>query len=582
MKKLILLCIIFCISNFSFAQGGWIFDTNPLNDVVNYTTIYPYVGCSFVEINGDNFVDLIASPKTVFLNNGDGTFSQTTSLPFTIQNGTAGSSSADLDNDGDNDIIVACVPTKVFFNNGNGTFSDSTSQIPSFGLYGSWAVAIGDYNENRELDFIFAHAAGYHAPAPTTPCKFYRQQSTIFDPLSVSLPPITDSLNSYTNPYWSDYDLDGDMDLFMASGPVMGTSDFDFFYKNLKIETGIDSLVPMTTELFATQTQDGQCYNFIDYDNDGDFDLCLTNYFSAPTRMYKNTGGIYTSIATAFTTTTTNIANCWGDYDNDGDQDVIITNDNQITKYYRNNNGASFTYLAGGFSTPTATNGITNADYDNDGDLDVFTNGIGNNGNTSSVGLFINDTVAGNRNFVNIKLVGVPSNRSAIGTIIKLHAIINGNSVWQMREVNAQNSFQGQNDLRVHFGLGDATVIDSIIIIWSSGATEYHLNYAVNSFYQITEGNGVIILSSVHENNNLQNSVRIFPNPTNSFFNVQLSQINNEPTVYCITNMLGAEILIGKVTHSNFSVDLEHLPSDIYNFTIQSSKGIIYKRIMKL
>ena len=190
------------------------------------------------------------------------------------------------------------------------------------------------------------------------------------------------------------------MDLFMASGPVMGIPDYDFCYKNLKIETGIDSLVPMTTELFATQTQDGQCYNFIDYDNDSDFDLCLTNYFSAPTRMYKNTGGIYTSISTAFTTTTTNIANCWGDYDNDGDLDVIITNDNQITKYYRNNGGISFTYLSGGFTTPTATNGITNADYDNDGDLDVFTNGDGNNGNTSSEDIYVNDTVR-KQNFVN-------------------------------------------------------------------------------------------------------------------------------------------------------------------------------------
>lgn len=582
MKKVKLLCAVLCIYNLSFSQGGWVFDTNPSNDITNYTTnttVYNYTGCSFIDIDGDNFVDLYAAPKTLFLNNGDGTFTQITSLPFTIQNGVWGSSSADLDNDGDNDIILAGVPSKVYFNNGNGIFSDSSLQVPSFGFYGSWAVAIGDYNEDRELDFVFAHAAGYHAPAPAEPCKFYRQQSSIFNPLSVSLPPITDSLSTYTNPYWSDYDLDGDMDLFMASGPVT-IAGFDPCYKNMKIETGIDSLLPMTTELFVTQTQDGQCYNFIDYDNDGDFDLCITNYISAPTRMYKNNNGTYVSIATPFTTATTNIANCWGDYDNDGDQDVIITNDNQITKYYRNNGGISFTYLPGGFSTPTATNGITNADYDNDGDLDVFTNGLGNNGNISSVGLFINDTVAGNRNFVNLKLIGTASNRSAIGAIVRLHATLNGNPVWQMREVNAQNSFQGQNDLRVHFGLGDATIIDSISITWPSGSIDYHVNYPSNAFYEVTESIGIINLS-VNENNNPDNSVNIYPNPTNNSFHVEIAEFNNEPGIYTLTNILGEEMLNGKITHAHFAVNIEALPAGVYTFSIRSSKGLISKRIVK-
>jgi hypothetical protein len=184
----------------------------------------------------------------------------------------------------------------------------------------------------------------------------------------------------------------------------------------------------MTSELFAIQIQDGQCFNFVDYDNDGDFDLCLTNYYSAPTRFYKNNGGTYLSIPTPFTTATTNIANCWGDYDNDGDLDVIITNDNQITRYYRNDNGV-FVFLSNGLSTPTATNGAANADYDNDGDLDVFFNGVGNNGNTTSVGLYRNDTVAGNRKWVNIKLTGTASNKSALGAIVRLKSTINGQPV---------------------------------------------------------------------------------------------------------------------------------------------------------
>ena len=70
-----------------------------------------------------------------------------------------------------------------------------------------------------------------------------------------------------------------------------------------------------------------------------------------------------------------------------------------------------------------------------------------------------NDAVAGTRKWVNYTLKGTLSNKSAIGARIKIKATINGNPVWQTRMISAQNSFQGQNDLRVHFGLNDATSV---------------------------------------------------------------------------------------------------------------------------
>lgn len=252
-----ILILLLCGCSLLHAQGGWIYDKNPMNATSSFTSIYNYVGCSFIDLNGDAFVDLYVAPQSLFFNNGDGSFRQMASLPFVIRNGVFGSSSADLDNDGDNDIILAGVPSKVFFNNGDGSFLDSTNRIPNFGLYGSWAVAIGDANEDRLPDFIFAHAFGYHAPAPNSTCKFYHQQSPSFNPVNLNLFPLTSVFYPYTNPYWSDYDLDGDMDLFMASGPVSGTPLKDFCYKNLKMESGLDSLVLMTSELFAIQIRMG-------------------------------------------------------------------------------------------------------------------------------------------------------------------------------------------------------------------------------------------------------------------------------------------------------------------------------------
>src|SRR5262249_15618062 len=135
-----------------------------------------------------------------------------------------------------------------------------------------------------------------------------------------------DSLAPYTIPTWSDYDLDGDMDLFIGSGPAQVAPLPDFNYKNLLKETGSFSLERLTSFPFKVP-QDGQTYNFIDYDNDGDLDICLTNYSQAPSRFYLNSDTGYVSLTTPFTTTIGHLSNCWGDIDNDGFLDVLIATD---------------------------------------------------------------------------------------------------------------------------------------------------------------------------------------------------------------------------------------------------------------
>lgn len=548
MRSIILLVLLFLLNLSNIhSQGGWSKITDPLNAVSQYTTIFPYVGASFIDINNDNLIDIHAAPQKLFLNQGNGRYISIAGFSYTLLNGTAGSSWADIDNDGDNDCIIAGSPSKVYINDGSGSFSNGTPLFPGLLTHNSWGAAIGDFDENRGLDVVFAHANGYH-PNPE-PCRFYYQPDSIFGNFSqITGYPFLQQLNSYTNPFWSDYDMDGDMDLFIASGPVNGIGAQDPCYKNMKIELGADTLIKMTTELFAQQIQDGQCYNFIDYDNDGDLDLCLTNYYSAPTRMYRNDGGVYTSLSAPFTNATTNIANCWGDYDNDGDQDVIITNDNAITRYYRNDQG-TFTYLPNGLTTPTATNGVSNSDYDNDGDLDVFFNGVGNNGNTISVGLYKNDTVAGNRKWVNLKLTGTTSNKSAIGSIVKLRSVINGVPVWQVRELNAQNTFQGQNDLRVHFGLGNAQQIDSIIIKWPKGLTETFSNVNTNRFYNAVEGAGLseIIIGITQIGTQIPDNFRLeqnYPNPFNPTTKIKFSipAGNNNNSRLVIYDAMGREI----------------------------------------
>lgn len=558
------------------AQGGWVQVTDTASAVSHYTTSMGYVGASMVDLDGDGYVDLYAAPRTLFRNDGTGRFATLPSLSFTPQQGASGASWADLDNDGDNDVVVASYPSKVLFNNA-GTFADSSPQVPGFTAYASWAAAIGDYNGDRELDFIFAHANGFH-PGTPAPCRLYIQGQPVFSPWADTSYSFTTQLAPYTVPYWSDYDLDGDMDLFIASGPATGTADFDPCFKNLKVETGMDTLVQMTTELFAMQTQDGQCYNFVDYDNDGDLDLCLTNYIGATTRLYRNDMGVYTTVATPFSTTSPNLANCWGDYDNDGDQDVIIANGNVAARYYRNNGNATFTYLPNGFSTPTAVCCIANGDVDNDGDLDLFVNGIGNNGSGTSVGLYLNDTVAGNRNFVNLSLVGVASNRSAIGATVRVKATINGSPVWQLREVNAQNTFQGQNDLRVHVGLGNAAVVDSLVVTWPSGAVDVHVNALANAFYQVTEGMGIATHARPAHWEGMD--WEVFPNPVHDLLTIACPG-QGEALTYRILDARGRWMAGGALDGAIHVVPVQGWPAGVYLVQVVGQTTHVATRVVK-
>lgn len=522
MKKLLIITLSL-VSICSISQNGWTALTPSVLPILNQNIPGKYLGASWVDINGDDRIDLFAAPNKLFLNQGNGTFLAIDTLNFTpIKNNgvnfVGGSSWADLNDDGLPDCVIASEPSRVFKNNGNSTFTDVSPQIPNLNTIPSWGCAIGDWNKDKYLDFYFAHASGFHSNLNTTG-RLYLNTTSSLTPLNKINYAITDSLRPYTVPYWSDFDLDGDMDLFVASGPG-GSPGYDYCYRNLKIELGSDSLQRMTNNLFTQQKQDGQCYNFIDYDNDEDFDLCLTNYAGAVSKLYRNDGGTYTIVSTPWSSTLPFLANCWGDYDNDGDLDMVTSSDNFSTRYYQNNGNGTFTQISGALSLPPGSAGIVNCDFDNDGDLDLFVHG-----SNSARAFFKNDTLAGSRKWVNIKFIGNPSNKSAIGTIIKTVATINTFKTYQLREINAQNSFQGQNDLRVHFGLGNATVIDTMYIKWPSGNKQTVTNIIPNQFYTIIEGGSLNPITSVKNLTLPGQDLTIFPNPSG---NIMFIKSNSE------------------------------------------------------
>ncbi len=515
MKQLLILPALlfpFCLLN-SQSLFTKITDTPP---AMFTNTAAPYKGAVWIDFDQDNWPDLFVSQRFLFRNTRDGGFVQFPDVAGAAAGQfAAGSSWGDIDNDGHPDCITASLTSGVHRNNSDSTFTLITSELPNFSAYSAWDCALADADNNGRLDLLYVHAAGGFHPTGPFPCRLYLQ-NTDGDFTQITGYEFTDGNAPYTIPTWSDYDLDGDMDLFIGTGPANNPpgAQPDYNYKNLLKETDTFTLERLETFPFKVP-QDGQVYNFIDYDNDGDLDICLTNYSQAPSRFYQNNNGTYVSKSTPFTILAGHLSNCWGDVDNDGFLDVLIATDGDPNaRFYRNLGNGSFAAAQIAGAADTKICGIVMADYDNDGDLDFYTNGA-----TTGRALFRNDDLAGNRNWAQFTLEGVQSNRSAIGALLRLKTAAG----WQIREVSAHNSFQGQNDLRQHFGLNEATSIDSLEVRWPSGLTQTFTNLMPNLFYKLVENENIgIIVGTTEPNEKIKLTIQ--PNPVNREFEIRADE----------------------------------------------------------
>ncbi|HET9233159.1 MAG TPA: FG-GAP-like repeat-containing protein, partial [Candidatus Eisenbacteria bacterium] len=210
----------------------------------------------------------------------------------------------------------------------------------------------------------------------------------------------------------------------------------------------------------------GQGAAWGDFDNDGDLDLFVANYGTAD-KLIRNEGDDH--FAQITTGPLGDLGNgtgvAWGDCDNDGDLDLYLANYGQANKLLRNEGGTAFTAITSGpLGNAGNGTGAAWADYDLDGDLDLY---LVNDGQSNV--LMRNDLVS-SRHWLELRLVGTVSNRSAIGTRVELYS---GGTV-HVREVSGGSGYMSQNELPLHFGLGSASQADSILVWWPSGLIQRH------------------------------------------------------------------------------------------------------------
>lgn len=462
-------------------------------------------GAAWADFDGDNDLDLFVvtgfapANNNVLYRNDAGSLTRVLGTDV-VQDAAESvcSTWADTDNDGDLDCYVSNLVNNggMFYLGQPGTAPalNFTAGLTNAALKGT-GCAWGDYDNDGFVDLVVAAIFGQGTGITTPNRIFHNNGNGTFTEIT-GIPP-TSTFDSCHHPTWSDYDGDGDLDLFFASGGA-GFTKRDQMYRNQLRETGTATFTPITTGVIATDFRDSQVLSWVDYDNDGDLDLYAINYSSVPNQLYRHDGNTFTKVPAAGIATDLGAAHgvVWGDFDNDGDQDAYVVRDlSQSNRYYRNNGDGTFaTVIAGAFVNEALSNyGAAAADYDQDGDLDLF---VPTARSEAASVLYRNDLANGNHWLV-VRCEGTHSNRSGIGAKVRVRAIIGGVPRWQLREILAGTSYGGHNALEAHFGLGEAAEADSVKIEWPNGLVEVVTHVQADRVLRVVEDTTTPVIGAV-------------------------------------------------------------------------------------
>ncbi|MBX7107459.1 MAG: FG-GAP-like repeat-containing protein [Chitinophagales bacterium] len=293
----------------------------------------------------------------------------------------------------------------------------------------------------------------------------------------------TDDSGNYGS-VWTDFDNDGDIDLYIAkcrqavNDPNDGRRIDVLFVNDGNNNYTSDAAAYGLADSAQTWTA-----NFADIDNDGDLDVIQTDY-DVPAKLLENDGtGHMTNITagSGFNMTVIPIESVMEDFDNDGFVDILVSGSDY--QFFHNDGDKTFTKLPGIFGTSNMES-FAIGDLNHDGKVDVYASYANIYTTPTSVDdiYWLNSSSNGNH-FITINLTGTTSNAGALGA----RATIYGAWGKQVREVHAGESYGTCNTSSLHFGTGSASVIDSIVINWPSGAVTSIMNPAVDQFIDVVE-----------------------------------------------------------------------------------------------
>jgi hypothetical protein len=470
----------------------------------------------------------------LYHNNHDGTFTDVTQKAGLTHTGWGqGVCVGDYDNDGRDDLFVTYYGKNVLYhNNGDGTFTDVSNSAGVAGNGKSWGsgCAFLDYDRDGHLDLFVSNYVAFDlatAPAPgDRPNCLWKGVPVMCGPMGLPSAPnilyhnrgngtfedVTKEAHiDKTNGHYSlsvstlDFDEDGWPDIYVACD-----STASILYRNNHDGTFTDVAVIAGAAFNEDgKEQAGMGSTVADYNGDGHLDIFKTNFSDDTSTLYRNNGnGTFDDVTTAAGLGLHTQYLGWGamffDFDNDGWPDLLLVNGHvypevdsqhlgsnyEEPRVLYHNNGpdksghvtfADISAQSGpGITAATSSRGLAIGDLWNDGKLSAVISNM-----NAPPSLLVNSTRTPNH-WLAIKTVGTKSNRDAIGAKLRLKV---GNRIL-IDEVRSGSSYNSNNDMRIHFGLGPATKVDWLEIAWPSGLTERFANPSIDRIQTLKEGTG--------------------------------------------------------------------------------------------
>lgn len=465
-------------------------------------------GCAVtvVDVNNDGLDDILVMDQsqnlTVRLQNKDASFI-TYPLGQVYGSKVWGMAAADVDKNGWKDVVTGSGSAALIKLGWNGT--TVTSNITQLAAsYFVQNVLFGDFNNDGWVDLEVNDDNDY--------AKIYvNNNGTLNLTTTLINTEINPGMTYGNDPYdsgnygsvWTDFDNDGDMDLYISHCRQSTSSSTDQRRRDrLFVNDGSNNYTENAQAYGIEVTDFKQTWttSFGDIDNDGDQDIVMTNH-GENGQILKNDGtGHYTDITAGSGFSTSGfdpIESMVEDFDNDGYLDILVSGGGGGNSYllYHNNHDNSFTLATLPFAAQT--NGMLSfglGDLNHDGKTDVFASygDVYNNPTSTDDVLYLNST-ANSNHFITFALTGTVSNPDAIGAKVTIYG------PWgvQVREVRSGESYGTSNSAQCHFGIGANTVVDSARIDWPSRQyTNHFTNLAADQFVTVTE-NGCAITGNI-------------------------------------------------------------------------------------
>ena len=501
------------VAVFDYDNDGW-----PDIFIVNGTTLQ-----GFPARNGPT--------SHLYHNNQDGTFTDVTVKAGLVATGWGqGVCVGDYDNDGWEDLYVTYYGKNRLYHNDHGVFKEVAEKAGVAGSGKAWGTgcAFIDYNRDGHLDLMVANYVDLDlsttpAPGESTSCAWKgvpvmcgprglrgatnilylnRGDGTFMDVTTKAHIDRTEGHYAFSVATL-DYDDDGWPDIYVAcdSAPsILYHNNWDGTFTDVAVMAGV---------AFNEdgREQAGMGATVGDFNGDGRLDIFKTNFSDDTPTLYRNNGdGIFSDVTFAAGLGLHTQYLGWGtmffDFDNDGWPDLILANGHvypEVDKFhlgsgylepsvlYRNNGNGTFTDVSAnagpGINAASSARGLAIGDLWNDGQLSIVISNM-----NAKPSLLVNTVRSGNH-WIAFKTIGTRSNRDGIGAKITIRA----GKRTLVDEVRSGSSYISQSDMRVHFGLGAVTKIDSVQVRWPSGLVERFENLSVDAFNTLKEGSGIAV-----------------------------------------------------------------------------------------